>query len=152
MQVHTVPATASQNANPTSQLGPSINAREFPLQYWSVITLQSNFKWDYWTKWKTFVTYFDPHPAGYATSPRVKSNPEKDWIEPQRVKTEQQMHRRQHRVKRANTSKTWKWKSHAKTKQWQLLIYQWWPWEQDQVRSKWLHLARREDTFDHPSR
>ncbi len=83
--VHSAPATASQKANPILQGSPSTNGLDWPLQRFSLMTL-------------------DPHPAGKAIRPRVKRSAAKDWTEPQTVNTEQQTQRRQHRVSRANRS------------------------------------------------
>ena len=53
---------------------------------------------------RTVLMYSFPHPAGYATRPMTKSIPAKDCTEPQTVKTEQQMQRRQQMVSSANRS------------------------------------------------
>ena len=50
-------------------------------------------------------TFSEPHPAAYAINPNVNSIEANDCSDPQTVKTEQQMQRRQQIVKSANRSK-----------------------------------------------
>ena len=49
-------------------------------------------------------TFFEPHPAAYATNPSVNNIEAKDCNDPQTVNTEQHIHRRQQMVKSANRS------------------------------------------------
>ncbi len=85
IQVHSDPATASQNAKPMVHGPPRTKGLLCPLQRFSRMTLA-------------------PQPAGKAIRPMVKSSAANDWKLPHTVNTEQQMHERQHRVSRAKMS------------------------------------------------